>query len=99
MGSEELWLLVALIAGMFLGVSYLGGLWFTIRRLPTATNPIILVLGSFILRIVITILGFYLIMEGHWIRLTLGLLGFLLIRTILVYGWKNRNPKLALVKG
>ncbi len=99
MAIEEMWLLIALIAGMMLGFSYLGGLWFTIRQLPTATYPMILVLGSFILRIGTTVCGFYVVMGGHWVRLLIGLLGFLLIRAILVRRWGIQDPTLALMKG
>jgi F1F0 ATPase subunit 2 len=97
MNIDGIWGLVAITTGMTLGWSYFGGLWLTIQRLPTVTCPMALVLGSFLLRIGITVMGFYLVMGGHWARLLLGLLGFLFMRAILVHRWGNRGFKLARV--
>lgn len=102
MPSEEMWLmwlLIALMAGMLLGFSYFGGLWFTIRRLPTTSSPIILVMGSFLIRTGVSLLGFYLVMDHHWERLLVCLVGFVVIRSLLVQRWGMPENTLKLVKG
>lgn len=95
MTIEGIWFLVSITVGMMLGCAYFGGLWFTIQRLPTAKYPTILVLSSLILRLGVTVFGFFLIMAGHWDRLMFGLLGFLFMRFLLVRHWGIRNRRLA----
>jgi F1F0 ATPase subunit 2 len=75
---------LSLIAGAALGLFYFGGLWLTIRRLPESRRPAALALASFVGRTALTVAGFYLLMDGQWPRLALGLAGFLGARTVLV---------------
>ncbi len=82
--SNPLPLILALAAGIGLGVFYFGGLWLTVRRLPTAQRPALLSLLSFFARLGVVLSGFYLVMDGHWQRLLACLLGFLGARVILV---------------
>jgi len=77
-------LLIALISGFSLGIFYFVSLWVTVRKLPTTQMPIRLFIGSYLGRISITLLGFYLVINGHWERALVGLLGFLLARILLV---------------
>jgi F1F0 ATPase subunit 2 len=99
MNIEEMWLLVALIAGMLLGLSYFGGLWFTIRRLPATGSPMFLILSSFLVRTGVSLLGFYLVMDHHWERLLVCMVGFVVIRSILVQRWGMPQDTLKYVKG
>ena len=85
--GELLSLMPAFAAGIGLGVFYFGGLWLTVRRLPTARRPVFLSLCSFFGRLGGVLLGFYLVMGGHWGRLLVCLFGFLLARVILVRRW------------
>ena len=77
-------LLLGLMAGLALGLWYFGGLWLTVQRLPGARHPGFLSLVSLIIRLGLTLAGFYLVMSGKWERLLACLAGFLLMRTILV---------------
>ena len=52
----------ALLAGGGLGGFYFAGLWWTVRKLPTAQSPALLSLGSFLLRTTVVLAGFYLVM-------------------------------------
>ena len=85
--GDLLLLMLALAAGMGLGIFYFGGLWLTVRRLPTARQPALLSLLSFFGRLGVVLFGFYLVMGGHWERLLVCLLGFLGARVILVRVW------------
>lgn len=85
--SEWRQVLLTLLVGIVLGTAYFGGLWLTVRRLPTARHPALLSLGSFFIRTLVTMLGFYLVMGSQWERLLLCLGGFLLARTVLMHRW------------
>lgn len=85
--GELLPLMLALAAGIGLGIFYFGGLWLTVRRLPTARWPAFLSLSSFFGRLSVVLFGFYLVMGGHWERLLVCLFGFLVVRVILVRLW------------
>ena len=84
-------LVVALVAGLGIGIFYFGGLWLTVRQLTRTRRPAILTLGSFLVRSGVSLLGFYLVMGGRWERLLASLLGFLVARTILVRWWQPQQ--------
>jgi F1F0 ATPase subunit 2 len=84
---DVLSLLVAFLAGIGLGSFYFGALWLTVRRLPTARRPFLLTFFSFLVRLGVTMLGFYLAMGGHWERLLVCLLGFVGMRNVLTHIW------------
>jgi len=77
-------LALAVSAGLVLGFFYFGMLWLTVRRIFRSRRPQVLLVLSFWLRITITLSGFYLIMAGSWQRLLACLLGFLIVRQIMV---------------
>ncbi len=78
------WLLGSVAVGLALGAIYLGGLWLTVRSLPTMRQPAFWFLASFVLRVSIVLAGFYVIMQGRWERLIACMVGFLFARTILI---------------
>ena len=71
------------LAGLLLGLFYFGGLWLTVRKIPSSGNPGILILGSFVVRLLVTLCGMYLVMDGKWELLVACLAGFLLMRIVL----------------
>ena len=73
---------LALGVGALLGLFYFAGLWVTVSRLPDAKNPALLTLGSFLLRTLIALAGFYLLMAGSVFNLLASLAGFILARTL-----------------
>ena len=79
--------------GVGLGILYFGSLWLTVRRLPDTHRPALLLLGSAVGRMALTLLGFYLVMGGRWERLLACLAGFILARMVLVR--RLRSPHLA----
>ena len=79
----ELWTLAsALIAGIFLGAFFFGGLWWTVRKGMTSERVALWFFGSMLLRTGVVMLGFYFVMGDSWQRLLAGLLGFVLARLI-----------------
>ncbi len=81
---DYLLLILVFIAGAALGFFYFGTLWLTVNRIKETRYPILLVLGSFLGRLAVTMGGFYLVFGGRWERIVLCLVGFLLARTILI---------------
>lgn len=75
-------LLPALSTGILLGAIFFGGLWWTVKRGLSSTQPARLFLGSLLLRIGLTLAGFHLVSEGQWEKFVLCLLGFTLARFI-----------------
>ena len=73
-------LALALVAGQVLGAIFFGGLWWTVRNGLSAKQPALWFLGSMLLRMGIVLTGFYFIGRGHWQRLVLCLLGFVIAR-------------------
>jgi len=85
-------LVAAFTAGTVLGAFYFTTLWHTVRQLPTAKSPARLMIVSFIIRMSVVLVGFYLMMgEGHWERLAAAMLGFIIIRKILTYRLGPQN--------
>lgn len=79
------------LAGLVLGAFFFGGLWWTVRRAMTSPRPALLFFTSLLLRMVLTLLGFYLVAGGQWQRLLLCLFGFVLARP-LVTRWTRPSP-------
>jgi F1F0 ATPase subunit 2 len=87
MSYEVIYLGLALLGGMALGAFYFGGLWYTIRQIPTSTRPGILLIASMIVRVVVVLGAFILIMDGSWQRLLACVVGFILMRQLLIKRW------------
>ena len=76
---------VALVTGVLLGVMFFGGLWWTVRKGVSSKQPAFWFFGSLLLRMSITLAGFYFIARSHWERLLLCLLGFVMARIIVTW--------------
>lgn len=83
MSDTLIWGLSA-TAGLGLGVVFFGGLWWTVRRGITSPRPALLFFSSLLLRMSITLAGFYWVADGHWQRMLACLLGFVIARLILM---------------
>lgn len=77
-------LLLAGAAGVGLGALYFGGLWLTVRALPHSGRPVVLIAGSFLVRMAVIAGGFYPILGAGWDRLLACLAGFVLVRVVVV---------------
>ncbi len=73
-------LVLAALAGVALGAIFFGGLWYTARRGAASPWPALWFFGSLLLRMAITLPGFYVAAGGHWERMLACLLGFLVAR-------------------
>ena len=75
-------LALALSAGLLLGAIFFGGLWWTVRKGASSEQPAFWFLGSLMLRMSIALAGFYFVSGGHWERLLVCLVGFVIARLI-----------------
>ena len=88
--NEFLSLTPALGAGVLLGAFFFGGLWWTVRKGVASQRPALWFFGSMLLRMSITLAGFYFVGRENWQRWLLCLLGFILAR--FVVKWLAHAP-------
>ncbi len=89
--TEILLLALVFSAGMVLGAIFFGGLWWTVRKAVSSERPALWFLGSLLLRMGTALAGFYFVSGGHWERLMLCLVGFVMAR--LVVTWLTRSSE------
>jgi F1F0 ATPase subunit 2 len=89
--NELLFMILAFMAGIVLGILFFYGLWLTIKKACTSKKPALWFLGSSLIRTGITLVGFYYISQGNWQRLLICLVGFVTARYMV-----NRFTKLNL---
>ncbi len=78
--SEIFSFVTPFFAGIFVSFLYHIGLWWTVKALPSSQRPALLSIGSFYIRMGITLSVFYLVMNNSWQRLVVCLLGFLVVK-------------------
>ena len=84
-GGDGAWMWVgSMLAGGALGAVFFGGLWWTVQRGAASSTPARWFLGSFVLRTITVLVGFYAVGAGQPVRLLVCLLGFLLARAIVL---------------
>jgi len=91
--NETVSMIVAFVAGITLGIVFFGGLWFTVKKAVVAKIPALWIFISFILRISITLLGFYVVGADNWRHLLLCLLGFISARFMVIHFTKALDAK------
>src|SRR5664280_2249561 len=96
--NEIIYMILAFIGGLLLGTIFFGGLWLTVRKLVISKIPALWVLGSFILRVSITLIGFYYISSGSWQRLLICVAGFIIARFAVIHFTKMSEERQVLLK-
>ena len=82
--NEIFALLLALVSGALLGTIFFGGLWWTVQKSFASKQPALWFFGSLLLRTGIVLAGFYVVGRGHWERLLVCLVGFIIIGRLIV---------------
>ncbi|MDP2679513.1 MAG: ATP synthase subunit I [Rhodoferax sp.] len=80
--DDTLALVLAWLAGGALGAFFFGGLWWTVRKSLTSARPALWMFGSLLLRMGVTMTGFYFVTGGDWQRLLSCLVGFVMARQL-----------------
>ena len=88
--NEVLVLITAMAAGLLLGAFFFGSLWWTVIRGVSSPRPALWFFTSMLLRMSLTLPGFYFVGGEDWRRWLLCLLGFVLAR--LAVKWLTRPP-------
>ncbi len=83
--SDALPLLLACAAGTGLGAVFFGGLWWTVRKAVSSTQPALWFAGSALLRTILALAGLYVVSGRQWGRLLACLLGFVMARTAVTW--------------
>ena len=80
--NDTVSLVLAVVTGVLLGALFFGGLWWTVQKGVPSKRSALWFFGSLLLRTSIALAGFYFMARGHWERLLLCLLGFIMARLI-----------------
>jgi F1F0 ATPase subunit 2 len=80
--NDTLTLVLALLAGTALGAMFFGGLWWTVRRAVSASQPALWFVGSLLVRTTIALAGFFFVSGGDWQRLVACVVGFVMARHV-----------------
>jgi F1F0 ATPase subunit 2 len=89
--TDTLTLMLAWVAGAMLGVMFFGGLWWTVRLGVSSRRPAVWFFVSLLLRTSLALAGMYVVSDGHWERLLLCLLGFVMARLVVM--WLTRPAR------
>ena len=79
---ELLFLARPLAAGLLLGAFFFGGLWWTVMKGVSSQRPALWFFGSMLLRMNVTLAGFYFVARDSWQLWLPCLLGFVLARVV-----------------
>jgi F1F0 ATPase subunit 2 len=80
-------LALALAVGAGLGLWFFAGLLWTLRRLPNARHPVVLVIFSFVIRTTGVVAGLIWLAGRHWLLPLAALAGFVAVRQWLLRTW------------
>jgi F1F0 ATPase subunit 2 len=88
--NEFLAFVLSLLGGIGLSLFFFGGLWWTVQQLQKKNGSnFYLFVSSFIVRLVLTLAGFYLIGLLGWQWVLVALLAFAITRFVFVQRFKN----------
>jgi len=82
--GEIFFIAISLVVGVAIGIINFAGMWSTIHYLSQVKHPAILMMLSFIVRMAIIMTTFYFVMDGRWERLIACMVGFFLVRRVLM---------------
>ena len=88
--NEILALAPPLAVGLLLGAFFFGGLWWTVIKAVSSPRPALWFFTSMLLRMTVTLVGFYFVGDEDWRRWSVCLLGFVLAR--LAVKWLTHPP-------
>ena len=82
--NDIIQVVIALAAGGLLGSFYFSGLWWTVQKMTGSRNPYRLMLISFLVRTLVVMACFYLLLHLGWSALAIGVLGFVVVRAVII---------------
>ena len=91
--NDVFYMALVFLAGFSLGTLFFLGLWFTVKKAMKSKKPALWIFGSLLLRVTITLFGFYYVSLGNWIYLIICLSGFIMARFAVVKLTKTKDEK------
>lgn len=82
-------MIISFLIGLFLGVLYFGGLYYSTQKFNDVKSPALLMLISFILRMGILIVGLYYLAQLGYKNILVGFAAVMLVRFIIVFKVNN----------
>ncbi len=82
--NELSMLFLAGFAGLLLGAFFFGGLWWSLRKALNSDHAALWQITSLLVRMGVSLLGFYLVGGGQWQRLMACLAGFVIARIVIL---------------
>lgn len=79
----------AFMSGLVVGAVYCTMLWFSVRRMYSARNPMLWLAATAVPRIAVPLASFYWVMDSRWERLLACLAGFVVARIAIQYWVKS----------
>lgn len=79
--------------GLFLGILYFGGLYFSTKRFNNVKNPALFMILSFILRMGILIGGLYYLSKSGYKNIIIGFIAVMLVRFVIIFNIKDNSSK------
>ncbi len=89
---------IALFGGIILGLIFFGGLQFSVNMINTVKHPAIFMTMSFIIRMLILLIGLYILAQNNFINLLVCSFSVILMKAVLVSRAKNKSPSEQSVK-
>lgn len=72
--------ILSMLAGGALGFIFFWGLWKTVQSMSRVKRPFLWMFASFLVRLSIVLMGFYVIMQIQWQLMAVALMGFIFAR-------------------
>jgi len=91
-------LILPLILGIAAGTLFFGGLWLTVKKAVGSKYSAMWFLASSLLRTGVALVGFYYAANGHWQRLLICLLGFIVARFLVLSRTRSFEEKQTALK-
>ncbi|MEO6229857.1 MAG: ATP synthase subunit I [Ferruginibacter sp.] len=82
--NEITYVALSLTGGILLGALFFGGLWYTVKKAVASKIPALWFFSSFLIRVGVTLAGFYFIGAGNWKNLLACMVGFIVARFVVI---------------
>lgn len=86
-------MIISFFIGLFLGVIYFGGLYYSTQKFKDIKNPTLFMAFSFFIRMMFLVGGLYFLAKSGYKNILIGFLGLMLVRFIMVFRVKQLNSK------
>lgn len=90
---------IVALMGFAMGCLFFVSLWWTIQRMKATQSFAVLFVLSFVLRMALVLVGFYLLAGGYWQRLIVALIGFTVARFVIVNYYRRESPHREEIQG